>query len=66
MLWQIVSRIWADIVCGLIFLLPICLIFIYFTWPWFVQSWIENEGSSRSAALEHVIAEDFKYEKALQ
>ena len=33
------TRIWIDIVGGLMFLLPICVILIYFTWPWFVESW---------------------------
>jgi TRAP-type mannitol/chloroaromatic compound transport system permease small subunit len=91
------TRIWIDIVGGLLFLLPICLILIYFTWPWFVESWQQQEGSSnaggllrwpvklllpvgfglmamqgvseiikRVAALEHVIDEEFKYEKPLQ
>jgi TRAP-type mannitol/chloroaromatic compound transport system permease small subunit len=91
------TRIWIDIVGGLLFLLPICVILTYFTWPWFVESWTINEASSnagglvrwpvklllpvgfflmaiqgvseiikRVAALEHVIDEDFKYEKPLQ
>src|SRR5262245_17795329 len=29
------ARIWVDIICGFLFLLPICLILTYFTWPWF-------------------------------
>ena len=91
------TRIWIDIVGGLLFLLPICVILTYFTWPWFVESWTINEASSnagglvrwpvklllpvgfflmamqgvseiikRVAALEHVIDDDFKYEKPLQ
>ena len=91
------TRIWIDIVGGLLFLLPICVILTYFTWPWFVESWTINEASSnagglvrwpvklllpvgfflmaiqgvseiikRVAALEHVIDEEFKYEKPLQ
>ena len=31
------TRIWIDIIGGLLFLLPICVILIYFTWPWFVE-----------------------------
>ena len=31
------TRIWIDIICGFLFLLPICVILIYFTWPWFVE-----------------------------
>ena len=45
------ARIWIDIVCGFVFLLPICLILTYFTWPWFVDSWYMNEGSSNAGGL---------------
>ena len=38
------TRIWIDIVGGVLFLLPICIILTYFTWPWFVESWKLNEG----------------------
>ena len=31
------TRIWIDIVGGVLFLLPICVILVYFTWPWFVE-----------------------------
>jgi TRAP-type mannitol/chloroaromatic compound transport system permease small subunit len=91
------ARLWIDIICGFLFLLPFCVIMIYFTWPWFVESWEIGETSSnagglvrwpvklmlpigfalmllqgiseiikRIAALEHVIDEEFKYEKPLQ
>ena len=33
------TRIWIDIIGGFLFLLPICVILTYFTWPWFVESW---------------------------
>jgi TRAP-type mannitol/chloroaromatic compound transport system permease small subunit len=45
------TRIWIDIVGGLTFLLPICVILIYFTWPWFVESWRIGEGSSNAGGL---------------
>ena len=45
------TRIWIDIVGGLLFLLPICIILTYFTWPWFVESWTINEGSSNAGGL---------------
>jgi TRAP-type mannitol/chloroaromatic compound transport system permease small subunit len=91
------ARIWIDIIGTLLFLLPICVILTYFTWPWFVDSWNNGEVSfnagglirwpvklllpvgfalmalqgvseiiKRIAALEHVIDEEFKYEKPLQ
>ena len=45
------TRIWIDIVGGLLFLLPICVILTYFTWPWFVESWTINEASSNAGGL---------------
>jgi TRAP-type mannitol/chloroaromatic compound transport system permease small subunit len=45
------TRLWIDIVGGFLFLLPICVIFTYFTWPWFVQSWNLNEASSNAGGL---------------
>ena len=44
-------RIWIDILGCLFFLLPICLILIYFTWPWFVDSWRIDEMSSNAGGL---------------
>lgn len=45
------TRIWIDIIGGLLFLLPICIILTYFTWPWFVDSWVGNEQSSNAGGL---------------
>jgi len=45
------TRIWIDIICGILFLLPICAILVYFTWPWFVESWRINEQSSNAGGL---------------
>jgi TRAP-type mannitol/chloroaromatic compound transport system permease small subunit len=45
------TRIWIDIIGGFLFLLPICVILTYFTWPWFVQSWTMNEASSNAGGL---------------
>jgi TRAP-type mannitol/chloroaromatic compound transport system permease small subunit len=45
------TRIWIDIVGGVLFLLPICIILTYFTWPWFVESWTINEASSNAGGL---------------
>jgi TRAP-type mannitol/chloroaromatic compound transport system permease small subunit len=45
------TRIWIDIVGGVLFLLPICIILTYFTWPWFVESWNLNEASSNAGGL---------------
>jgi TRAP-type mannitol/chloroaromatic compound transport system permease small subunit len=45
------ARIWIDIIGGFLFLMPICIILTYFTWPWFVQSFLENEQSSNAGGL---------------
>jgi TRAP-type mannitol/chloroaromatic compound transport system permease small subunit len=45
------TRIWIDIVGGVLFLLPICIILTYFTWPWFLESWLQNEQSSNAGGL---------------
>ena len=45
------TRIWIDILGGFLFLLPICVILIYFTWPWFVESWRIGEISSNAGGL---------------
>jgi len=45
------TRIWIDIIGGFLFLLPICVILTYFTWPWFVDSFLGNEGSFNAGGL---------------
>jgi TRAP-type mannitol/chloroaromatic compound transport system permease small subunit len=45
------TRIWIDLAGSVLFLLPMCVILIYFTWPWFVESWILNEASSNAGGL---------------
>jgi TRAP-type mannitol/chloroaromatic compound transport system permease small subunit len=45
------TQIWIDIIGGFLFLLPICLLLTYFTWPWFVESWLQNETSSNAGGL---------------
>lgn len=44
-------RLWIDILGGFLFLLPICTILVYFTWPWFVESWRIGETSSNAGGL---------------
>jgi len=45
------TRTWIDLLGGVFFLLPICILMVYFTWPWFVQSWVTNEGSINAGGL---------------
>jgi TRAP-type mannitol/chloroaromatic compound transport system permease small subunit len=54
LLYSMVSermRIWIDIIGCLLFLLPICIILIYFTWPWFMDSYLGNEQSNNAGGL---------------
>ncbi len=45
------GRIFIDIFGTIFFLLPICLILIYFTWFWFLDSWRIQEVSSNAGGL---------------
>ncbi len=45
------TRTWIDLLGGLFFLLPMCLMMVYFTWPWFVDAWVTNEGSNNAGGL---------------
>jgi TRAP-type mannitol/chloroaromatic compound transport system permease small subunit len=45
------ARVWIDLLGGLLFLLPMCIVLTYFTWPWFVDSWVNNEVSTNAGGL---------------
>lgn len=45
------ARLWIDLIGGILFLLPLCAILIYFCWPWFVESWRIGEVSSNAGGL---------------
>ena len=45
------TRTWIDLLGGLFCLVPMCLLMIYITWPWFMDAWISNEGSSNAGGL---------------
>jgi TRAP-type mannitol/chloroaromatic compound transport system permease small subunit len=45
------TRIWIDIAGCLLFLLPICIILIWFTWPWFLASYRIGEVSNNAGGL---------------
>ncbi len=51
------TRLWIDIIGGILFLLPICIILTYFTWPWFVDSWRLNESSTNAGGLDPLARE---------
>ena len=45
------TRTWIDLLGAIFCLVPMCLLLIYFTWPWFVDSWRINEASSNAGGL---------------
>jgi TRAP-type mannitol/chloroaromatic compound transport system permease small subunit len=45
------QRLWIDVFGIVFFLLPICVILVYFTWPWFVGSWEIGEISPNAGGL---------------
>ncbi len=45
------TRTWIDLLGTLFCLVPMCLVLIWFTWPWFLDSWRINEGSSNAGGL---------------
>lgn len=45
------TKSWIDLVGGIFFLVPICALMIYFTWPWFVEAWTSNEMSQNAGGM---------------
>jgi TRAP-type mannitol/chloroaromatic compound transport system permease small subunit len=45
------TRIWIDLFGAIFFLLPMCALLAYFTWPWFLDSWSSGEGSQNAGGL---------------
>jgi TRAP-type mannitol/chloroaromatic compound transport system permease small subunit len=45
------TREWIDLLGGIVFLMPLCVTMITFTWPVFVESWSLGEMSSSAGGL---------------
>lgn len=45
------TRTWIDLIGGILFLMPMCILLAYFTWPWFVDSWFSGEVSTNAGGL---------------
>jgi TRAP-type mannitol/chloroaromatic compound transport system permease small subunit len=45
------TRLWIDLLGAVFFLLPMCLLMIHFTWPWFLQSYYQGETSANAGGL---------------
>jgi TRAP-type mannitol/chloroaromatic compound transport system permease small subunit len=45
------KRNWIDLTGGLLFLVPMCVVLIYFSWPWFLESYREHEMSPNAGGM---------------
>ncbi len=45
------KRIWIDLVGSVLFLVPMCVVLIYFSWPWFLDSWNSGEMSNNAGGM---------------
>ena len=45
------KRIWIDLIGGLLFLIPMCVVLFYFSWPWFLDSWTSGEMSNNAGGM---------------
>jgi TRAP-type mannitol/chloroaromatic compound transport system permease small subunit len=45
------TRTWIDLFGGIVYLLPMCWILAYLTWPWFVDAWFSGEVSTNAGGL---------------
>lgn len=45
------QQAWVDIIGGVLFLLPACAVIGYYSWPFFLDSWMRNETSTNAGGL---------------
>lgn len=45
------TRTWIDLLGSIFCLMPMCLVLIWFTWPWFLDAWRSGEGSTNAGGL---------------
>jgi TRAP-type mannitol/chloroaromatic compound transport system permease small subunit len=45
------ARTWIDLLGGLFFLMPLCILLINFTWGWAWESFVTGEGSANAGGL---------------
>ncbi|MFW2456592.1 TRAP transporter small permease subunit [Methyloversatilis discipulorum] len=45
------GRIKADIAALALTVLPVCLLMLWLSWPWFLSSWLSNEVSASAGGL---------------
>ena len=45
------GQLWLDLVCSIMFLVPVCLLLAWLSWPFFMQSYAVNEWSGNAGGL---------------
>jgi len=45
------TRTWIDLLGGIFFLMPMCILMIYVTWPWFMEAYLTGETSQNAGGL---------------
>jgi len=45
------GRLWVDVIGTVLFLMPMCLLLAWLSWPFFMQSWSVGEHSSNAGGL---------------
>jgi TRAP-type mannitol/chloroaromatic compound transport system permease small subunit len=45
------AQLWLDLVGTLVFLVPVCLLLAYLSWPFFVQAYLTGEDSNNAGGL---------------
>lgn len=45
------AKVWIDLVGTIVCLVPMTLILMHYTWPWFVDAWVTNEQSVNAGGL---------------
>ena len=45
------AQLWLDLICTILFLVPVCLLLAYLSWPFFYQAYAVGEISSNAGGL---------------
>jgi TRAP-type mannitol/chloroaromatic compound transport system permease small subunit len=45
------AQLWLDLICTIVFLVPICLLLAYLSWPFFMISYNDGEMSGNAGGL---------------
>jgi len=45
------GQLWVDLLGTLVFLVPVCLLLAYLSWPFFMQAYLTSEDSNNAGGL---------------